>query len=55
MRWLIDYVRSCFCDHEWFPLKQRDVLCGDSDTAIGVLYYTHCEKCMCRKKWTVKA
>lgn len=55
MRWLIDYVRSCFCRHEWFPLRQRDVQCNDSGDVIATLYYTHCAKCMRSKTWKVSA
>ena len=53
MRWLIDYLRTLACDHNWFPLKQRDILSGDSGDVIGTLYYTHCQKCMRPKKWKI--
>ena len=56
MRWLIDYIRSCFCKHEWELLQEAkvydDVDCRDRRTEpyiIGSKWLYRCKKCGCDK------
>ena len=48
MRWLINYIRSCFCKHEW-ELLDRSSVYGFGDTRdsipMGTQWTYRCEKC----------
>ena len=52
MRWLIDYIRSCFCKHEWELLKKTTVY-GNEDYwgrtvepyVLGTRWFYRCNKC----------
>lgn len=48
MRWLINYIRSCFCKHEWELLSEA--IAWDSDRPnnkypIGEKWTYRCKKC----------
>lgn len=55
MRWLINYIRSCFCKHEWELLDKAKVY---SDTnswgmivephQVGTQWTYRCKKCGCK-------
>jgi hypothetical protein len=47
MRWLINYFRSCFCQHDWELLQQTRVWDGDSpnEYPIGTKWVYRCKKC----------
>lgn len=48
MRWLINYIRSCFCKHEWELLKEYKVWDGDNPYAKypkGTQWVYRCKKC----------
>ena len=43
MRWLINYIRSCFCNHDWELMFE-----GRIDTGGNNFYYMkgyRCKKC----------
>lgn len=50
MRWLINYIRSCFCNHDWEILSHRDVV-DDFDDVIGEKWVYRCKKCGYCKKY----
>lgn len=52
MRWLINYIRSCFCKHEWELIFDTKVF-GDTDTVIPIRYEKvyRCKKCGMSKKY----
>lgn len=48
MRWIINYIRSCFCKHEWELLKQANVWDSCDSYArypIGTKWVYMCKKC----------
>lgn len=47
MRWLINYIRSCFCKHEWEPLKEDLPVYNGENSNIPIYYLTvyRCKKC----------
>lgn len=52
MKWLIDYIRSCFCKHEWELLNKSNAY-RDIDFwgrtvepyAVGTQWTYRCKKC----------
>lgn len=52
MRWLINYIRSCFCKHEWELLSRANVW-NDTDWCgrtvepynVGTQWTYRCKKC----------
>jgi len=50
MRWLINYIRSCFCKHDWhieqIYVKEAD----DFGYRNGYKVYMRCKKCGYHKK-----
>lgn len=48
MRWLINYIRSCFCKHEWEMIFDRFVE-GDFKSYQCKTY--RCQKCGLSKKY----
>ena len=52
MRWLINYIRSCFCKHDWELLDESQVY-DDTDYwgrtvkeyKIGTKWTYRCKKC----------
>lgn len=55
MRFLINYIRSCFCQHDWemiFDIKDfevRDIIIGTQDIYDIKTY--RCKKCGYSKKY----
>ena len=47
MRWLINYFRSCFCQHNFELLKQVNVWDDDPMTKypLGTKWVYRCKKC----------
>lgn len=49
MRWLINYIRSCFCKHDYELLQQGDVYEYNFNTRqkeiIGCRWTYRCKKC----------
>ena len=48
MRWLINYIRSCFCKHDWEHIKtinHYDQFSIRHDMVCGCTYVYRCEKC----------
>lgn len=53
MRWLINYIRSCFCKHEWECLQENIAVYADGYThPIRYIWIYRCKKCGCRNKIT---
>ena len=48
MRWLINYIRSCFCNHEWELLEKINIYdynhTGER-VDVGTRWIYRCEKC----------
>ena len=54
IRWLINYIRSCFCKHDWELLEQTKVWNGDDPFAkypLGTKWIYRCKKCGYSKKY----
>lgn len=47
MRWLVNYIRSCFCKHDWELLKEVKMWDGDTqyNMPIGTKWVYRCKKC----------
>lgn len=46
MRRLIDYIRSCFCKHEWEVIHEVDIVWDEYDSVpMGRKWTSHCKKC----------
>ena len=46
MSWIIDYVRSCFCKHEWEIVDRVKVLENSEDSMpVGKKWTVYCKKC----------
>ena len=48
MRWLINYIRSCFCKHEWELLQiinHKNEFSIRYDMICGRTYVYRCNKC----------
>ena len=48
MRWIINYIRSCFCKHEWELLHENRVWDGSnlhSTRPIGTNWVYRCKEC----------
>jgi hypothetical protein len=48
MRWLINYIRTCFCKHEW-ELIHNNFVDGDSQSFHCKVY--RCRKCGYSRKY----
>lgn len=56
MKWLINYIRSCFCKHEWECIASN-IAVYDSDFDRLPLYHKNiyvCKKCMVKKTISTK-
>lgn len=55
MRWLINYVRSCFCKHDWECIAEN-IARYESGKQIPYerIWIYRCKKCECRNKITTK-
>lgn len=46
MRWLINYIRSCFCTHDWELLHRASVWEDPEDKyPLGRRWIYRCKKC----------
>lgn len=52
MRWLINYIRSCFCKHEWELIFDTTVF-REANDEIPIRYEKvyRCKKCGVSKKY----
>ncbi len=56
MRWLVNYFRQVFCEHEFKYEEQWATVKTDFGKYEGEVVYKRCEKCgyeSIRKKWRV--
>ncbi len=44
MRWLVYYIRSCFCRHEW-ELQDKSSRLNRLNENIGTKWTYRCKKC----------
>lgn len=54
MRWLINYIRSCFCKHEWEIIFNNEVDVTNSWGKVEATYACkvyRCKKCGYSKKY----
>ena len=50
MGWIIDYIRSCFCKHQWKLIEESLVYQNSyTDMPLGTRRTYICEKCLRRK------
>lgn len=49
MRWFINYIRSCFCAHEWEMIFSVGVRCDDGEIYTCKTY--RCTKCGYAKRY----
>lgn len=51
MRWLINYIRSCFCNHEWECLQNEMPVYESPDKKYPIRHewVYRCKKCCCKK------
>lgn len=57
MRWLINYIRSCFCKHEWELIFNSQTygtkITGErTDAPICYTKIYRCKKCGIQRKYT---
>lgn len=46
MRVLINYIRSCFCKHDWKLLKETNMYTSETDSMpCGTKWTYRCKKC----------
>ncbi len=46
MKWLINYIRDCFCKHDWHVEESFATQTSDwGGRAQGVKVYQRCKKC----------
>lgn len=45
MRWVINYIRSCFCKHEWEYLGKMNYFCKNEDRPYKSIDRWRCTKC----------
>ena len=55
MRWLINYIRSCFCKHEWECLMENGATyMSEGDKMPYQRYWLYrCKKCGMKNKVTL--
>lgn len=52
MRRLINYIRSCFCKHEWELLQRTSMYKKETDKMpYGTVWLYRCKKCGCSKTY----
>lgn len=58
MRWLINYIRSCFCKHEWELIFDKMLVISSNETGSDIPYdhikVYRCKKCGCSKRYKAK-
>lgn len=53
MRWLINYIRSCFCKHEWECLQENTPVYADGyKNPVRYIWICRCKKCGCKNRIT---
>lgn len=54
MRWLINYIRSCFCNHDWELISDANIYFGKKDSRPykNIKLY-RCKKCGYSKKYSI--
>ena len=52
MRWLINYIRSCFCKHEWECLESGISVWGSENDKYPNYHQWiyRCKKCGCKNR-----
>lgn len=45
MKWLINYIRSCFCNHDWEFLKEVRYFSDGYDRPEQITIIYRCKKC----------
>lgn len=50
MRTLLNYLRSCFCKHDWEELD-HSLIYGHTNRPIGDRWTYRCKKCGCFKTY----
>lgn len=45
MKWLINYIRSCFCDHDWEHIHDIRHIEYEINAVIGYTKIYRCKKC----------
>lgn len=58
MRWLINYIRSCFCKHEWELIFDKMIVDSSKPTGIEIpndhIKVYRCKKCGYSKKYKAR-
>ena len=55
MKWLINYIRSCFCNHKWELFREAQFYKKPSDSMpVRTEYIFFCKECGSFKKITAK-
>jgi len=57
MRKLIDYIRSCFCNHDWELIMKVQIVANkivekQQDVPVGYKFVYRCKKCCSSKNIT---
>jgi hypothetical protein len=56
MRTLINYIRSCFCKHEWEYLMENAPVYQDGhESSIKRIWLYRCRKCGCKNQVTLES
>lgn len=46
MKWIINYIRSCFCEHEWEHITTNKIWTSKSDEMPSEYHIIYrCKKC----------
>ena len=53
MRWLINYIKSCFCSHEWEHVIRVKHMSYEMMKPIGYQDVYRCKKCGYVKKFNI--
>lgn len=53
MRWLINYIRSCFCKHDWELIFDK-VIFNSTKTTDREIPDNHIKVYRCKKMWIFK-
>lgn len=55
MRTIINYIRSCFCRHDWELIFESDIVNDITDkTPINRVKVYRCKKCGVSRKYSVQ-
>lgn len=53
MRTLIEYIRSCFCKHDWELLFNTDIV-NENNKLINSIKVYRCKKCGISKRYKAR-